>query len=771
YINQLPEDDYYPRIKELSEYNDVIEILAKNRVDEISVERSDSLATQFIADFYDLFPKSKYQHLAFYYELYHLSAQENYTSLIQKCLDALKLDSKMSYVACLYLLSPNLRKNSSEHPGLLDKCLDAIDDIISKSKGEEPIQVMYDLYTAPDWLNRLELFKAKALYYKTLKLKGKFGDETDLVALFEKTNSAYRILNDQILKVQKNGFSNNDRGELSELFFWKGKIQALISQERYLEPAAKAFCQALIYGSPRKKFDDEAWKNLEEIHRILKVKAPLMDWIRRLMNYVGIVYEDITDAAGLGGINYTRVAVGDYDNDSFPDLLLNGNKLFHNKGDLKFVDVTEETGLAGLNSSGGLFADFNLDGQLDFMTISHAEDDRGEQLMKSMFNQTGKFVSVNAKAGDIADKYPTEGAAWIDTEKDGYPDLYLANYEKWQVRIGYPDFFWNNENGYFEDQTIRKGFLYPAYAISGLAGRGVAPADFDNDGHQEILVTNYRLQRNLLWKKADSLYVDVAPIYNIHGKEKQGYYGHSIGADWGDYDNDGDLDLFLANLAHPRFIDISDISMLLRNDGLGSKVIGSDTLYYWQFTNVTQDSGITYDELHSDPLWFDADNDGYLDLFITSVYANDRSYLYKNNGDGSFTDVTYLSGARVFNGWGNAFADIDNDGRLDLVVGSGNGTKLLHNRTQNGFRSLVLKPVWSDGEVLVLNDSFSEHPNSPAFGTRVKITLADGKGREMSLIRELSSAKGTTSQSQPILHFGLGSATPLKIERVSYEKD
>nr|HPI26697.1 CRTAC1 family protein [Candidatus Cloacimonadota bacterium] len=293
-----------------------------------------------------------------------------------------------------------------------------------------------------------------------------------------------------------------------------------------------------------------------------------------------------------------------------------------------------------------------------------------------------------------------------------------------------------------------------------LARRGVAPADFDNDGAQEILVTNYRLNRNFLFKQTDSLFVDVAALYGLTGKYKDGYYGHSIGADWGDIDNDGDLDLFIANLAHPRFIEISDISQLLRNDGLRSRVVGADTLYYWLFTDITKDAGITYDELHSEPLFFDADNDGDLDLYITSVYENERSYLYRNNGDHTFTDITFLAGVRVYNGWSCATGDLNRDGKLDLVVGSGSGSKILANVTNTRNRSITLKPIRKSGEVdlVYLAADMPDHPNSPAFGSRVMLWKEGARGKRQVLIRELSSAKGTTTQNAPELHFGLGEA-------------
>lgn len=252
--------------------------------------------------------------------------------------------------------------------------------------------------------------------------------------------------------------------------------------------------------------------------------------------------------------------------------------------------------------------------------------------------------------------------------------------------------------------------------------------------------------------------MDLAALNALQGTLKKGYYGHSIGADWGDFDNDGDLDLFVANLAHPRFIDISDISMLLRNDGLRTKVIEGDTIRYWQFTDIAKQAGITYDELHSDPMWFDAENDGYLDLFVTSVYENDRSYFYHNNGNGTFTDITWLAGARIYNGWGNANADFNHDGKLDLVVGSGNGTKVLLNTTTTSNKSMIFKPIWDAGKVSLISSypAMKKQPNSPVFGSRIILTLKKPDGKKIELIRELSSAKGTTSQSEQILHFGIG---------------
>ena len=156
----------------------------------------------------------------------------------------------------------------------------------------------------------------------------------------------------------------------------------------------------------------------------------------------------------------------------------------------------------------------------------------------------------------------------------------------------------------------------------------------------------------------------------VAGTNNDGYFGHTIASAWGDYNRDGWMDLFCANLAHPRYIEFSDISQLLVNSGPPDFV----------FTDQIKGSEITYDETHSVPAWIDIDRDGDLDLYITSVYPQERSYFYLQEADGSFTDIAFLSGTRVDNGWAVEFCDFDNDGDPDLLVGSGSGVRLFKNR-------------------------------------------------------------------------------------------
>jgi len=159
-------------------------------------------------------------------------------------------------------------------------------------------------------------------------------------------------------------------------------------------------------------------------------------------------------------------------------------------------------------------------------------------------------------------------------------------------------------------------------------------------------------------------------------------------------------------------------------------------------------------------------------LFITSIYENDRSYLYHNNGNGTFADITWLAGTRVYNGWGNACADFNHDGKLDFVVGSGNGTKVLLNTTQTSNKSMIFKPIRVKGKVSLISSypAMKNQPNSPAFGTRVVLTLKKPDGKKFKLISELSSAKGTTSQSEQILHFGIGKNKVVEYELFNPQK-
>lgn len=764
YAGGNQDDELLSQIQALPKYNAIIEASAKSMLDEVSSRSSSYEAIELIEAFYENYPASKWHQAAYYMHLSHLATLKDYEAMQELIYEFQHRSGAHAYISALFWMSPSARRDQgSEDSRVLNQNLVfRAQKAVFAASTLDSATVMYDDYGAQAWKSRVQMQNVKASYYYELAgYEGAgipwgslYGDEPDLIALYPKPSKRQKWILKSLKQVH---FDTNDQGELAEYYFWRGKINALVNDKKHLQAAIKDFGQCLIYGSPRNRYDNEANAMIARILLRLGIAESPLDYLRGVFAYDGIIFED---THGIAEHPFTRVALADFDNDGLIDILFNGQYIYRNEGDFSFTAVSDSGAVAALNSSGGLWADFNKDGQLDFVSISHDVQGNGDALLKGQGG--AHFVKVNERAGEIDDGYPTEGAAFIDIDGKGYPSLYLANYESWQQRSGYPDMFYHNEGGYFSDESIKRGFRLAPYTDDpGLAGRGVAPADFDNDGQQEILVTNYRLNRNFLYKQADSLFIDVAALYGVAGHHKNGYYGHSIGADWGDIDNDGDLDIFIANLAHPHLIEISDISQLWRNDGLAHRVVGADTLYYWLFTDITKEAGITYDELHSDPLFFDADNDGYLDLYITSVYENDRSYLYRNNGDGSFRDISYLSGSRIYNGWGCAAGDLDRDGKLDLVVGSGNGCKIFSNVSPTSNSSITLKPIHKGEyiDVLCVDSEMPEHPNSPAFGTRIELWKETSTGKRELLIRELSSAKGTTSQNAPELHFGLGQAS------------
>ncbi|MFO7651744.1 MAG: FG-GAP-like repeat-containing protein [bacterium] len=462
----------------------------------------------------------------------------------------------------------------------------------------------------------------------------------------------------------------------------------------------------------------------------------VIDTSRQILRHGGAIFTDVTDSAGLAGRRESRVAWGDYNNDRFEDLLLNGCRLLRNDSGAGFTDVSESVGLADADGRGGVWADYDNDGWLDLWMAA------GSGLDRLWHNDRGRFTDATTTAGTPADSAPTEGAAWADFDGDGWVDLYCANYENWQAHTYYPDRLWRNRRGVFADATSAAGITRPN--DTDLAGRGANWGDFDDDGDPDCFVSNYRLCENFLWENSGrSRFANRAAELGVSGDEVNGWYGHTIGSSWADYDNDGDLDLFTADLAHPRYIEFSNRSRLYENQGPGAIP---------RFRDRRAAVGIRYEETHSDPAWADIDNDGDLDLYVTSIYEGRRSFLYENqllpnNGTflgrriRAFTDITWLSGTRCYNGWGCAFADFDNDGDQDLAVGSGSGVRLYRNDTRNGNHWLKVKVV-------------GRRANRAGIGCRVTVR----RGTE-TLVREVEGGKGTTSQNSLIQHFGLGHST------------
>ncbi len=496
------------------------------------------------------------------------------------------------------------------------------------------------------------------------------------------------------------------------------------------EEAALACVRALEAGDTRNLWSARAESLLCEVLQRLQTHEGPLSYARRALSYPGPVFTDVSSHASLGGVRGTRVAWGDYDGDGYDDLLVDGRRLFRNLGGLRFREVTAEVGLSSLVASGGLMADLNNDGLLDLFAAGAGKGAPDRVLL----NEGGVFRDVG---GIRPDGFPTEGASLVDVDGDGLLDLYLAKYEPpGSMGTGTPDrLLVNRGEGRFDDGGSSRGVA----GVAPRAGRGVSCVDYDGDGDIDIFVSNYRLHPNFLWENdGTGHFVDVACERGVRGFERHSLFGHTIGSDWGDFDGDGDLDLLCANLAHPRYIHFSNTTMLLRNDGAGRP-----------FADVTVRVGIPYEETHANPCWGDFDNDGDLDVYITSVYEKRRSYLLRWDGD-HFTDVTYLAGVRVFNAWGCATSDVDGDGDLDLVVGSADGVRLFRNDSPG---KTIRVACVGNGRTT----------NTGCVGCQV--TIHDGV---RSQVRVVQAGQGTTSQNSLVQHFGVSPAAPHVHVRVRF---
>ncbi len=431
---------------------------------------------------------------------------------------------------------------------------------------------------------------------------------------------------------------------------------------------------------------------------------------------------DFADAGAAGPAFGGQAAFGDCDGDGDDDLLA-GGVLWRNDGAGGFTDITQAAGLAGLGGE-TLWGDYDNDGKRDILAVGG---------VARLFRNTGDctFVETTAASGIVIDA-SSQGVAWVDADNDGLLDFYAASYGTLaDPEVAAHDFFFhNNGDGTFSDRSQELGILEgPA-----RHGRGVAVVDYDGDGWPDIYVGNYRLDPNQFWHNlAGTAFVDVAKATGVQGTwHFPSSYGHTIGPSFGDLDGDGRIDLVVPNLAHPRFLAISDPTWidLARADATFDAFHGADR-------------GIPYDETHSDSVLFDVDNDGDLDLFLTSVYEGRRSQLYANDGHAQFQDVTYAAGILHLNGWGAAAADVDGDGRVDLVA-----NRLFRNQVQNGNHWLEVR---LQGGATPGAAGGAKRSNRDAVGAVVTVTVGG-----LTLVRQVEGGTGVGCQNSATLHFGLG---------------
>ena len=436
-------------------------------------------------------------------------------------------------------------------------------------------------------------------------------------------------------------------------------------------------------------------------------------------------FVDISEETGYGST--VSVSVVDYDGDGDLDVLQNAKLLRNDSG--TFIDVSGDVGLDGIQSvSGGIFADYDRDGDLDlFLMVNSCCNEQEAQGVhdRLMRNVDGVFIDVTDSAGAY-DYRLNRSAAWGDYNRDGNVDLFLPGYwnpNDYNSPTG-NTLYLNNGDGTFSDFTTAARIDFVPDRIS----RTVTWADYDQDGWLDLYIGSYRLQRNYLFHNLGRYFEEVSDQTGTAGDLSGGVYGHTIGAEWGDVDNDGDLDLVVMNFAHPYSLPYADLPRIYLNPlGTGSE----------KFVDAWPESGMKYAETAYEPALGDFDNDGDLDVFQTNTYAGRESYFWESrlaeDGRLLFQEVSYSTGARVYQSQGVVWADFDNDGDLDLF------SKGLFRNDGPVGNWLKVRLVGGDGQ--------------DTFGIGATVTVEAG---DLKVTRLVSAGKGEGSQKPFELHFGLG---------------
>jgi len=427
-------------------------------------------------------------------------------------------------------------------------------------------------------------------------------------------------------------------------------------------------------------------------------------WNRLYHQKLDGTFEDVTEKAGLQGEGYGMgVAVGDYDNDGNEDLYVTaygGNRLYHNNGDGTFTDVTDKAGVRGSGwSTSAAWVDLDGDGYLDLVVLRYMEWD---------FNDV-----------------------WCGEHKEGYRAYCHPDYFKPISPLVYH----NNGNGTFSEVAAKLDLAKPG------KGLGVAFADYDRDGHVDLFFANDSMLEFLYHNKGDGTFEEVG-LTTAVAVDGDGRTFAGMGVDFADYKNTGLPSLLVTDLANQRYA-------FYDNNGDGTFTYMSQPIGLGKMTLLHSGWGIRF---------FDYDNDGWKDLIIaqghdldtieltapTLRYREPMLLAHNDRGKG-FTDVSKESGEVFQKNWvgrGLAVGDLDNDGRLDVVVTTNDGpAHILHNETPAGNHWLLLKLV-------------GHKSNRDAIGAEIKLTTASG-----TQFTTVSTANSYLSSSDKRAHFGLGAET------------
>ena len=501
-----------------------------------------------------------------------------------------------------------------------------------------------------------------------------------------------------------------------------------------------------------------------------------------------IQFTNVTNAAGINFVHYRGnqgiainreifgpgVCVADFDGDGWPDIyFVNGRDLYHrgvsvrnalyrNNGDGTFTDVTDQAGVPGTGyGMGCVWGDYDNDGLPDLFVSQYGRDALYHN------NGNGTFTDVTDKAKVAGLDFGTQfhsGAVFFDYDHDGLLDLFVAGYVNLEAGPRYCSLmstqsscppsayngsasilYHNNGDGTFTNVTKEAGVYTPE-------GKGLAVGvgDYDNDGWPDLFVANDGIVAYLFHNDHNGKFSELGLTSGM-AVTLRGNTMAAMCIGLGDYDNDGWLDLYISD-----FQKSSD--HLWHNDRQGG---------FWEVSHQAGIETPTHDVLSFGGGFFDYDNDGWLDLFIANghVYpeveqADPQTHfkqintLFRNEGNGKFVETTKQAGdgfKTPYVGRGVAFADFDNDGFVDVVVGNnGDPPLLLHNIGGNGNHFVNFRLVGTKS-------------NRDAMGARVRVVAAG-----LSQMREIAGGGSYISQSDLRANFGLAKSTQVEFVEVTW---
>jgi hypothetical protein len=492
----------------------------------------------------------------------------------------------------------------------------------------------------------------------------------------------------------------------------------------------------------------------------------------------GIEFRDITQAAGIRfvhnngafGKKYLPETMGsgvafiDYDGDGWPDIfLVNGMdwpghfrrhstpKLYRNNHDGTFTDVTARAGLAvELYGMGVAVGDYDNDGHDDLFVTALGQN----HLFHN--NGDGTFTDVTRAAGLWGPQEFSTSAAWVDYDRDGHLDLVVANYVQWSpendifctldgrqksyctpesYKGASPRLWHNRGDGTFEDVTRKAGLFDPT-----SKGLGVAILDYDQDGWPDILIANDTQPNKLYHNNGNGTFTEKGVLAGVAFNE-EGVARAGMGVDAADYDRSGYPSIAITNFSN-------QMLALYHNEGNGLFVDEAPRSEVGRASLLTLGFGCFF---------FDYDLDGWLDLFVANGHIENEigriqkrvtyaqpPHLFRNLGQGKFQEVTAQMGCafsapRVARG--AAYADIDNDGDLDLIVTTNGGPAALFRNEGATNHSLRVRLVGT-------------RSNRDGIGAVVRVTSGAQTQWQM-----LHSGSSYLSQSELVQTFGLGQRT------------